>query len=558
MEAIGHQTVKFHSHEFKPIMRKFFLSLSMLVVGIFAFGQDIPTDYYDQLSYYQRITDQLKDTFDVVLDPIERVTLAPTSYQLDQGNWGAHWHGAVRNAKAIADGTARHVYIFVFDTGAGFSNSRLDKAWDKSFGTFQYTNDGTTIDVQGHSTHCSGIIGAVDPNGLPLGIAAEGVKAGFIHIIPVEVLNDRGSGQYSWIGQGVYDINPIAKNLIADDALVIYSFSLGGSSGSTFVDAAIQQADDFGVLIFAASGNDYREGISYPARNENIHAVGALAQSGQTVQRAPYSNYGDGLEISAAGSNILSTVPNEGISSKTGTSMACPLVAAVAALVGSCRPDLDADQVWVITKAICEDLPPDGVDKFTGEGFPSLDNLFDDVPDNPDNPDEPGDPGDPPTFSSTLTYQIDGLKMDYRRNSDRTFKPLEVADMHVTVTGQGNSDRVYDVNQSWSVDYFRLVKMVVPDDLDWGHCETSYWVGQFYEYWSRNDGIGAQVTNLRGIDDKGRNCIETTFDRATATRIHEHQAENGKTVLTAVVDGHIVQAIIRQPRRGLARWLLGK
>lgn len=542
------------------IMRKIFTLFAALLVAALCWGQ-IPDSYEDQLEYYKPITDDLKDDFDVVLDPIDLAEGQPTSFQLSQGNWGAHWHGAVRNAKAISDGSARHVYIFVFDTGAGFSNSRLDKAWDKSFGIFQYTNDGTTIDVQGHSTHTSGIIGAVDPGGLPLGIAAEAVDAGFVHIVPIEVLNDNGSGQYSWIAQGIYDINPIAKDLIDQGHLAFYSFSLGGSSGSSVVDAALQQADQYGVLIFAASGNDYRDGISYPARNANVHAVGSLQQSGETVTRAPYSNYGDGLEISAAGSAILNCLPNNGLGNKSGTSMACPAVAATAAVVGACRPDLTVDEVWQTTKAICEDLPPDGYDDQTGYGYPSLDLLFDgepDNPDNPDNPDDPTDPGDPPpSFSTTLTYQIDGLKMDYRRNSDRTFKPLEVADMFVTVTGVGNSDAVYDDNQTWSKNYFGLVKMVVPDDPEWGHCETSYWVGQFYEYWSRNDSRGAQVTNLRGIDEKGRNCIQTKFDRATIAGIREHVTEDGTTILTAVTDGGVVQAIIRAPRRGFARFLFG-
>jgi len=171
-------------------------------------------------------------------------------------------------------------------------------------------------DRAGHGTWCAGAIGA---RGRIEGIAPE------CSLMIGKVLGDNGAGDE----EGIYSGLMWALNNGAD----IVSMSLGGPRMSrTMHELIIRFVSRRQKWIFAASGNDgtYNR-MGYPAGWKETISVGAVDKEGR---RAKFSNAGDNLDIVAPGVDTLSTIPlrDGGYGSMSGTSMATPIVAGVAAL----------------------------------------------------------------------------------------------------------------------------------------------------------------------------------------------------------------------------------
>ena len=132
----------------------------------------------------------------------------------------------------------------------------------------------------------------------------------------------------------------------ADNGAQISSNSWGytspGYTEQSVSDAIAYYNSKNGIVVFAA-GNDDSELHYYPAYNEGVMAVAAVADSGE---RASFSNYGDWIEISAPGVNVYSTVTDASYRTVSGTSMAAPHVAGVLALGLSVNPS--TDKAWLL------------------------------------------------------------------------------------------------------------------------------------------------------------------------------------------------------------------
>ena len=142
----------------------------------------------------------------------------------------------------------------------------------------------------------------------------------------------------------------------------------GGGYTQSFADA-IADADTAGIVTFASSGNSYGTGYNYPASYPFVLSVGSITES---YERSSFSTYNDEVDLCAPGSSVLSTVPGDGYSSYSGTSMASPHAAGVAALVWSLYPDLNHEVLVNILEATATDLPlgaPDGYDNEFGHGL---------------------------------------------------------------------------------------------------------------------------------------------------------------------------------------------
>ena len=253
----------------------------------------------------------------------------------------------------------------MLDTGINYNHEELIGAYVS--GVDLINNDADPFDDNGHGTHCAGIIAAAhDNNDVVVGVAPQ------VSLYSVKVLNSAGSGSMSTIISGI--------QWAVDHGMQVISMSLGASTGSTSLQQACDNAYNQGVLLVAASGNDYRSSINYPARYDSVVAVGA---TDSLDRRASFSNYGTGLELMAPGVNILSTYkdvsPNDNrnidVVTMSGTSMATPHVAGVAALVFASPIDqiydADHDGVWdaseVRTKlqSTANDLGTSGKDNIT-------------------------------------------------------------------------------------------------------------------------------------------------------------------------------------------------
>ncbi|MCT8137836.1 S8 family peptidase [Anaerobacillus sp. CMMVII] len=208
------------------------------------------------------------------------------------------------------------VKVAVLDTGIA-THTDLKIAGGVSF----ISTESSYQDFNGHGTHVAGTVAALNNSYGVIGVAPS------VNLYAVKVLDRNGSGSLSGIARGI--------EWAVTNKMDVVNMSLGGSSGSSTLQQACDNAYNKGVLLVAAAGNTGANGIQYPARYSSVIAVGAVNSNNV---RASFSTYGSQLELMAPGVNVQSTYLNGGYSSLNGTSMAAPHVAAVAALVKSEYP----------------------------------------------------------------------------------------------------------------------------------------------------------------------------------------------------------------------------
>lgn len=233
---------------------------------------------------------------------------------------------------AWINATGKGVKVAIVDQGVELTHNDLKKniyslSYDSETGT-------SPSKVYGdHATHCAGIVGAVKDNNLQIAGIAPDAKL-------ISVSNTLYATADSRIKRAD------AINWAWKNGADIISNSWGSSVKFEAIDDAIYNAltqgrNGKGCIVCFAAGND-NGAVSYPANcNPNILVVGAITSTGK---RAIYSNYGNALDVVAPGSYILSTILNNAIDYKDGTSMACPYVAGIAALLLEKNPNLTAKE----------------------------------------------------------------------------------------------------------------------------------------------------------------------------------------------------------------------
>jgi len=245
------------------------------------------------------------------------------------------------------------VKVAIIDTGIDLDHPDLTVAGNVTFVAGTANGD----DDAGHGTHVAGIVAALDNTIGVIGVAPEA------DLYAVKVLDSSGSG---WMSDVVRGIDWASAN-----EMKVINMSLGGGASST-LETACNNAwnNGSGIVLVAAAGNSgNRSGtgdtIGYPAAYASVIAVAATDQSDL---RARWSSTGPDLELSAPGVSIYSTYMNGGYATMSGTSMASPHVAGVAALalaagVGSAG---DVRNALVLT---AEDLGDSGWDPKYGYGL---------------------------------------------------------------------------------------------------------------------------------------------------------------------------------------------
>lgn len=190
-------------------------------------------------------------------------------------------------------------------------------------------NDGDPMDDQGHGSHCSGTIAGKGDDGAGIVGVAWNAK-----IMGVKFLTAEGSGT---LENALKSIDYATKM-----GAKIMSNSWGGGGASETLKAAIQRSHEAGALFVAAAGNSAMNNDSspsYPASYNvpNVLSVAAIDNKGAI---ASFSNYGrNSVHVGAPGVNIYSSTGGA-YDSWSGTSMACPHVSGIAALVVSHEPNL--------------------------------------------------------------------------------------------------------------------------------------------------------------------------------------------------------------------------
>ncbi|MGB7532450.1 MAG: S8 family peptidase [Halobacteriota archaeon] len=261
--------------------------------------------------------------------------------------WGPQ-HIKANSAWDIEKGN-KNVTIAVIDTGIDYEHEDLGDNYVAG-GYDWVNNDFDPMDDYGHGTHCAGIAAAILDN--EKGIA--GIAQ--VNLMAEKVLNETGWGTEWGVALGIVQA--------ADNNADIISLSLGGDDAQVMEDACLYAWNN-GCLLVAASGNDGKRGVTYPAAYETVIAVGAIDQNGH---RCGFSNWGPKLELVAPGVGILSTYLSNQYAWMGGTSMAAPHVAGVAALVWSKYPLLSNHEVRDRLAQTADDLGAVGFDEYYGYG----------------------------------------------------------------------------------------------------------------------------------------------------------------------------------------------
>jgi len=321
----------------------------------------------------------------VEVDQIMRATLTPNDTRFSE-QWGFGTSNASINVRPAWDkATGTGVVVAVIDTGItnhADLNANILPGYDfisdaamardgggrdsnpNDEGDWYGANEcGSGIPASNsswHGTHVAGTVAAVTNNST--GVAGTAFNA---KVVPVRVLGKCGgytsdiADAIVWASGGT--VSGVPAN--ANPAEVINLSLGGGGSCSTTYQNAINGAVGRGTTVVVAAGNSNTNVSSaVPANCPNVIAVAATTSAGA---RASFSNYGTGIDISAPGQSILSTL-NSGTTtpgsasyaSYNGTSMAAPHVAGVVALMQSVAPSpLSPAQVESIIKSTARPLP---------------------------------------------------------------------------------------------------------------------------------------------------------------------------------------------------------
>lgn len=230
--------------------------------------------------------------------------------------------------------TGLDIGVAVLDSGVATDNPDINP---KVVARANFTTARNNEDNYGHGTHVAGIIAATSENSI--GVA--GVCPGCT-ILAGKVLNDNGMGSSSGLANGInWAVNSGAK--VINISLVV--------GASTTLQTAVNNAWSRNVVLVAAAGNGGNQTMMYPAAYPNVIAVGATDNKDS---KASFSTYGASwVDVAAPGVSVYSTFPNHkfvigrqngrslGYDIESGTSMAAPIVAAVAALAWSSHADAD-------------------------------------------------------------------------------------------------------------------------------------------------------------------------------------------------------------------------
>ena len=257
--------------------------------------------------------------------------------------------------------TGQDILIAVVDTGTDLDHpdlvSKVRADIDRDF----VNDDDDADDDHGHGTHVSGIAAAATDNGL--GVAGLGWEA---TILPLKALDENGDGRATNVAAAIRHA--------ADNGADVINMSVGGAAACPYyVQDAVDYAYGRGAVLVAAAGNNEGYEENFPANCE--HVLGVAATTSYDTH-ASYSNYGNHVSVAAPGSSIYSTGwigdggtnCTSGYCYKSGTSMATPYVAGLAALVYSRYPTYTPDQVASAILDNAVDLETPGWDMYTGCG----------------------------------------------------------------------------------------------------------------------------------------------------------------------------------------------
>ncbi len=274
------------------------------------------------------------------------------------------------------------VKVAVIDSGIYHDHSELAAA-----GGFDFREDASNgtesffQDAHGHGSHCAGVIAGMHND--------QGNNRGIVGFAPDAELHSYRvfpGGRTSWLIQSL--------QRCVDEGMDVANLSLGSDTESQLLHQAVQQTRQAGVALIAAAGNS-ASAVMYPAAWPEVLAVAAIGQQGTFPDdsyharqvgehrsgdgrsfSARFTCFGSEINLCGPGVAVLSTVPEEGYAAWDGTSMACPHVVGLAALVLAHRSDVPVTRGETRVAKLFEILTQSADDlglptAYQGQGLPN-------------------------------------------------------------------------------------------------------------------------------------------------------------------------------------------
>lgn len=265
----------------------------------------------------------------------------------------AHWNLKKINSEAAWDITKGDPSVAVAVLDSGVLETHEDLVGKFTADRYNFVDGNTDVtDVTGHGTAVMGLVGAITNNAK--GVASLGRN---VSIMPLRVVKTDGYADSSKIADAIiYAANNGAK---------VINISLGGLGESQTEQDAINYAWGKGVVLAAAAGSSGTEGIVYPAKSDNVIAVGGTDANDL---KANFSNTGQGLDVVAPGVNVYTTTRLGAYSGFSGTSSSTPHVSALAGLIFSLNPNMANQELVDIITSTALDLGATGWDDQFGFG----------------------------------------------------------------------------------------------------------------------------------------------------------------------------------------------
>lgn len=291
----------------------------------FQVPKDLSNKVIELLKTNDNVTYVQKDNLNILYDnPNDTYYRDGSLWGLNKTNCGQAWD--------VTKG--ENVVVAVIDSGVDGNHPDLvDNLWRSPKGTWGYDfsdNDNYPSPSGSHGTHVAGTVAAVGNNGRGVIGVAPNVKIMALKIFP---------NAYS-------SVCADAIRYAVDNGAKVLNNSWGPSGrddSDPTIENAIRYAHSKEAIVIFAAGNSNDDARYYYGGNSPYTICVAAVDS--NFNRASFSNYGSVVDISAPGVSIKSTVPNGGYSNKSGTSMASPHIAGLAALILSKNPAFTYDQV---------------------------------------------------------------------------------------------------------------------------------------------------------------------------------------------------------------------
>jgi serine protease len=223
------------------------------------------------------------------------------------------------------------------------NNGYIDdwRGWDFMASSSETLQDNDPFPGNLHGTHVAGITAAVINDSIGVAGVAKNVR-----IMPVKI---------AWDDPGSRSVENGYEGILyaASAGCDVINCSWGGSSRSDAEQEIIDAAVAYGAVIVAAAGNDSKDGAFYPASYNGVMSVAATTN---IDDKAYFSNYHSSVDVSAPGENIYSTIPSDSYTFMSGTSMASPVAAGVAAMARLANPEMTNEQLIEHIKSTADNI----------------------------------------------------------------------------------------------------------------------------------------------------------------------------------------------------------